>query len=426
MSKQRPSIRPCGSWRERVFKNTFTRDGKLKRVKGWSVKIQHKRLRRTISLHGHTRTAAALEAEAFHEVLLRQGWKEALRAHFAQDLQAHRRAFFNDEWPKSDARYWRPRLVHRKHLRCAVEDAAPLWSARIEHDGRSHYFPLRTSDEKAASTRAAEIYRTITATGWEEACRRFSRELTLAFHWASNPVAWTYTTLHTQVDDAVVGPRRDAARSAIRVAVVEAELGLHETLAFYLARLVLTRGFSSAEEALDEISGRRIDFVLVNQALTNMGSNQFADALRSFAPRLPVLVYSTYEDSHQLFSCTPGGAPAYLLKRTPPERLLAPLEPLLAGKDQNPPSEQKISEQVRQYFCQAAMSLQSGQHDSLPGLLTPREKQILDCLSKGYVDKEIANELGISAWTVHGHIKNIFGKLSVHSRTEAVVKYLHK
>ena len=60
------------------------------------------------------------------------------------------------------------------------------------------------------------------------------------------------------------------------------------------------------------------------------------------------------------------------------------------------------------------------------GKLTPREKEILDHLSKGYLDKEIAHALGISVWTVHGHLKKIFEKLQVHSRTEAVVKYLQK
>ena len=60
------------------------------------------------------------------------------------------------------------------------------------------------------------------------------------------------------------------------------------------------------------------------------------------------------------------------------------------------------------------------------GKLTPREKEILDYLTKAYLDKEIAQVLGISVWTVHGHLKNIFEKFQVHTRTEAVVKYLQK
>lgn len=58
--------------------------------------------------------------------------------------------------------------------------------------------------------------------------------------------------------------------------------------------------------------------------------------------------------------------------------------------------------------------------------LTPREHEVLALLSKGELAKEIASSLGISIWTVHGHVKNIFEKLGVHTRTEAVVKYLQK
>jgi DNA-binding NarL/FixJ family response regulator len=58
--------------------------------------------------------------------------------------------------------------------------------------------------------------------------------------------------------------------------------------------------------------------------------------------------------------------------------------------------------------------------------LTPREQEILEHLSRGYVDKEIAQRLGISAWTVHGHLRSLFRKLQVHTRTEAVVRYLQK
>jgi DNA-binding NarL/FixJ family response regulator len=163
--------------------------------------------------------------------------------------------------------------------------------------------------------------------------------------------------------------------------------------------------------------------VLVNQVLPDKAGTEFAQALETCAPRVAVVVYSVYEDSSQLFMATPGGASAYLLKRTRAEELLAPIERLLAG---GPLSHSQISEHVRQYFHGAALSLQSGEHHHEMGLLTRREKEILDCLSKGQVDKQIADTLGISPWTVHGHVKNIFGKLRVHSRTEAVVKYLRK
>jgi DNA-binding NarL/FixJ family response regulator len=438
MSKQRPSARianadppaqsaarPERFWRQRVFKNTFTRDGQLQTVKGWSVKIQHQGRRRTFSLRGRNREAAAAEAQAIHQALVAQGWDAALRLHSSPDLPQNTSALVarSETWPKTDARYWRRRLLHRNYPAApASKTAAPL-SARLEHDGISRYFPLNTSDENAAATQAANIYQAIAGAGWTEACRRYPREVTLAFHWAVDPVAWTYSTLHTQMENMASPAQKDRPRPALRVALVEEERGLQQALTYYLAPRATVRAFASGAEALREIPRQRIHFVLVNQVLPDKAGTEFAQALETCAPRVAVVVYSVYEDSSQLFMATPGGASAYLLKRTCAEELLAPIERLLAG---GPLSHGQISEHVRQYFHGAALSLQSGEHHHEMGLLTRREKEILDCLSKGQVDKQIADALGISPWTVHGHVKNIFGKLRVHSRTEAVVKYLRK
>jgi DNA-binding NarL/FixJ family response regulator len=130
-----------------------------------------------------------------------------------------------------------------------------------------------------------------------------------------------------------------------------------------------------------------------------------------------------YEDSDQLFKATPGGASSYLLKRTTPDKLL---DPIAGPSGEKHFSSELIAFRVRQYFRKVIDSLPVG--DASPDLakLTQREQEILNLLSKGYVDKEIAEALRISIWTVHGHMKNIFEKLGVHTRTEAVVKYLHK
>jgi DNA-binding NarL/FixJ family response regulator len=137
----------------------------------------------------------------------------------------------------------------------------------------------------------------------------------------------------------------------------------------------------------------------------------------------PCLLFSVYEDSGELFKSTPGGSAGYLLKRTPPDQLLAPIS---GAPLEGPLSARKIARRVWNYFQEALTSLRSGDVAAEMEKLTPRECQVLDCLSRGYVDKEIAAALGISAWTVHGHVKNIFEKLGVHSRTEAVVRYLQR
>jgi len=175
--------------------------------------------------------------------------------------------------------------------------------------------------------------------------------------------------------------------------------------------------------ALAEMRRATPQLVLVNHHLPDMEGPRFVERLRSAMPDCPCLLFSVYEDSGELFKSTPGGSAGYLLKRTAPDQLLAPLggAPL-----EEPLSARKISRRVWTYFQEAFASLRSGEMTAEMEKLTPRECQVLDCLSRGHVDKEIAASLGISAWTVHGHVKNIFEKLGVHSRTEAVVKYLQR
>jgi DNA-binding NarL/FixJ family response regulator len=102
------------------------------------------------------------------------------------------------------------------------------------------------------------------------------------------------------------------------------------------------------------------------------------------------------------------------------------LDPICAEGPVTPLLPQEILLRVRKYFQGCLNFAPSGETNRALESLTNREREILQYLSKGYVDKEIAMRLGISAWTVHGHVKNIFEKLNVHTRTEAVVKLLQK
>src|SRR5205823_12247151 len=113
----------------------------------------------------------------------------------------------------------------------------------------------------------------------------------------------------------------------------------------------------------------------------------------------------------------------YLLKRTSPDRLFEPIVGALKDGDLSP---DRIALQVRRYFQSLAESLSTLESEREMSRLTQREHDILNLLSKGFLDKEIADALGISLWTVHGHLKNIYEKLGVHTRTEAAVRYLHK
>jgi len=328
---------------------------------------------------------------------------------------------------KTAASFWKQRLVRRPYHDPAAPLSANGFSVRIEHSGAAWYFPLNSGDSARAAQRAAEIYSTVVRKGWETACSSFSRELTIAVHWAANPLVWTYTTLHTQVEPA---PSKRGASpmdsSNRRVALVEPDAGIRATLARYVDRhsgFRCAAAFGDATSAFKHLVHAPPHFVLVNHHLPDMEGPRFVERLRSLACDCPCLLFSVYEDSGELFKSTPGGSTGYLLKRTPPDELLAPLSGLPL---EEPLSARRIARRVWHYFQEAFASLRSGDMAAEMEKLTPRECQVLDCLSRGYVDKEIAIALRISAWTVHGHVKNIFEKLGVHSRTEAVVKYLQR
>ena len=134
-----------------------------------------------------------------------------------------------------------------------------------------------------------------------------------------------------------------------------------------------------------------------------------------------MLFRSVFEDADLLFKSTPGGAVIYLLKRTAATRLFEPLADLAA-----PVTRERVAAHVRDYFQRLPASLPAGPPSGKLAMLTPRELEVLALLSKGHLAKEIADTLGISTWTVQGHVKSIFEKLNVHTRTEAVIRYLQK
>ncbi len=350
-------------WLGRLFRNSYTRQGRIRRVRKWSVKLQHLGVRRTISLRSPDRAAAAEEALALYKTIVGHGWEAALRTR-PSDLEAVRKA--------------------------------------------------------------RRIQRAIGTEGMAVVAGRFSRELTVAIHWVSNPVIWTYFTLRTRPG----GPRRPGnGRSASEswpMVVVEPDPALGEALKECLQAQSLVhqvRVLSRTADVLPWLDRNRAALLLVNREVGEIMGDTVLDGVRLAAPQMPGVVYSVHDDSDALFSSTPGGAVGYLLKRTAPG---SPLEPLADRALVPWPSPQQVAERVRLYF----QRLIGAPPDTLPNLelarLTVRELEILGLVSKGYPDKEVADALGISGWTVHGHVKRIYEKLGVHSRTEAVVKYLQK
>ena len=134
-------------------------------------------------------------------------------------------------------------------------------------------------------------------------------------------------------------------------------------------------------------------------------------------------MYGIYQDSDHIFITLSGVTAGYIFRRRKPTELF---EPIRGAFRQPASSAKEVFLQIRDYFQSLFGFTLTG--DDPPGLgsLTAREQEILNYVSKGFLDKEIASALSISIWTVHNHLKHIYEKLNVRTRTEAVLKYLQK
>jgi DNA-binding NarL/FixJ family response regulator len=410
-----------------VFKNFYTYRGRRIAVKRWSVKLQHGKIRRTLSLAAKNRSAAAIEAQAIHQTIVTQGWDAVApsgRHHPPLGLDSRAEPGL----AKTDIRYWKLRLLRRRYPWPTNTALGAALSTRIEHAGTCHYFPLGTSVEEAAAAKAHEIYLAIVKEGWEAVDQRYPRELTVGIHWAENPLAWTYSTVHTLIAGPFPKPGRGSAYRGkdLLVAILEPDASLCRALVKCIdsqAGFRCTATYETSSDALNRIPGNQPDLALVDGGLPDLAAAEFSGRLQRATPGFPIIFFTTYEDSDQLFKATPGGASGYLLKRTSPERLL---EPIAGVPKESDPSPDRIALHVRRYFQIVAESLSTLESARETARLTQRERDILNLLSEGCLDKEIADALGISLWTVHGHLKKIYEKLGVHTRTEAAIRYLHK
>jgi DNA-binding NarL/FixJ family response regulator len=424
--KTRPTKRDPAYWRERLFRNVFSYKGRRVEVRSWSVKMQLFGKRKAFSLGSSNRSRAAQEASRIYQTIAEQGW-EAIAKNGTGTGRRFRVAPGSQISPASierDVEYWKGRLIHRRYPEPPPSQPAREFSIRIEHERTSHYFPLGTGDENAAAGRAMQIYRTVVNEGWAAACASHPRELSVALRWQDNPLAWTYTTIHTRLNS---GPRKPPASGLSgehSVGLIEPDAGIRFALAAHAnaqAGFRCDASFASAAEALREIPRRQVALVLVNHDLPEASALARLDELQRRRPDLTVLSYSVFEDADLLFKSTPGGSVVYMLKRTAASRLFEPIADLAEA-----PIRERVAAHVWKYFQQLSALLPSGPPVWKIAKLTPREHEILASLSKGDLVKEIAHKLGISAWTVQGHVKSIFEKLKVHTRTEAVIKYLQK
>jgi DNA-binding NarL/FixJ family response regulator len=202
------------------------------------------------------------------------------------------------------------------------------------------------------------------------------------------------------------------------VAVVEDQPEIRESWAQLIGSFpdfCCVQTCATGEEAVREIPGVRPDVVLMDIFLPRMSGIECTARLKSLLPDTQIVMLTAMADEELIFLALEAGADGYLLKRTKPADLRTALLDVLQG---GAPMTSQIARRVVRYFRQKSKLVDEGVR------LSPREEELLTYLSKGYSNKEIAEKLGLSVDTISTYLKNIYKKMHVHSRAEAVARYL--
>lgn len=210
------------------------------------------------------------------------------------------------------------------------------------------------------------------------------------------------------------------ATMPITVSIVEDNEQLRNTLARVLNRSEGFRCLShygNAEDSLKDLPNVKPEVVLMDINLPGMNGVECVRQLKQVLPALQVIMLTVYEDTENIFSALAAGATGYLLKRTKGAELLEAIREVHRGGS---PMTTHIARKVTHSFLKTGPSVRPTEN------LSQREQEVLDCLSQGFLYKEIAEKLGISYETVHTYIRRIYEKLQVRTRTEAVAKFLKR
>lgn len=203
----------------------------------------------------------------------------------------------------------------------------------------------------------------------------------------------------------------------ITVAIVEDNTALGASLQKIVEtsdNLELVGLWTSGEEALKKIDAFRPQVVLMDINLPGMSGIEVTALVKQHLPETQIIMVTVYRDHNKIFAALKAGASGYLLKRSTSADVRDAISGVLTG---GAPMSPEIARRIVDAFHQSPGE-SGGESD-----LSPREIEILETLCEGLANKEIADRLGISFETVRVHLKNIFEKLHVRSRTEAAMKY---
>lgn len=206
----------------------------------------------------------------------------------------------------------------------------------------------------------------------------------------------------------------------LRIAVVEDDNTVRAVLEILLSGspgFTCVAAYSNGEDAVAGLPEVNPDVVLMDINLPGISGIECITSLREQGHEMLFIMLTVFENSDSVFQSLAAGASGYLLKRTPPAQLLEAIQEVCHGGS---PMSREIARKVVQSFQQPAAN------PAAENSLTGREEEILSCLVKGLLYKEIAVKLFIDVETVKTHIRHIYEKLQVHTRSEAIVKYLGK
>jgi DNA-binding NarL/FixJ family response regulator len=202
-----------------------------------------------------------------------------------------------------------------------------------------------------------------------------------------------------------------------RVAIVEDNRIIRESLVEFVqtdpeCRCVCV--CASAEEAWRVLPRHEPEIVLMDIQLPKASGIECTARLKQLLPEVQIIMVTVYEDTDRIFKALSAGACGYILKRCPPEELVAAIREVRQG---GAPMSREIARKVIGSFQpQQAAALDMAE-------LSPREREILELLAQGFPNKEIADRVGVSDGTVRWHLRHVYEKLHVRSRTEAALKF---
>jgi len=213
---------------------------------------------------------------------------------------------------------------------------------------------------------------------------------------------------------------KTTAPDPIRVVLIEDLREVREGLAALIngtTGFQCTGSYFSMEAALNALDNLLPDVILTDIGLPGMSGIRGTEILRERFPNVPILALTVYDSDDQVFAALCAGASGYLLKNTAPARLLESIREAVEG---GAPMSPEVARRVIRLFREFRPPENASYH------LTAQETELLKLLVEGHYKKTAARELGISTNTVSFHLKNIYAKLQVHSKTEAVAKSLRE